>query len=144
MEDNALRYLALSRKAGRAELGEEPAGAAARAKKAALVIVASDASEHTWRRAQSFVAGTAQQCLRVPYTKDEMGRAVGRQELAIAAVTDAPLALALCEALTPVPEAAEELRAQVARLRQRQKEAKAHRRNRRLGKRRRTDGKQEH
>jgi len=64
--DKALNYLGLARKAGLAELGEEPAGAAARAQHARLIIVASDASDHTWRRALSFVAGTSQLTLRVP------------------------------------------------------------------------------
>ena len=93
--DKTLNYLALARKGGMAELGEEPVGGAARAGKAYVVIVASDASDHTWRRAKSFVAGTAQQCIRLPYTKDEMGMAIGRDCLAIAAITDCPMALAL-------------------------------------------------
>ena len=66
--DRALNYLALGRKAGLIELGEEPVGAAARAQKARLVLVAQDAGDHTWRRAKSFVAGTNQLCLKVPYT----------------------------------------------------------------------------
>ena len=70
--DKALNYMALARKAGRIELGEEPAGAAARAQHARLIVVASDASDHTWRRAQSFVAGTEQQCIRVDFTKDQL------------------------------------------------------------------------
>ena len=56
--DKALNYLALARKGGMAELGEEPVGAITRAGKGYLVTVASDASDHTWRRAKSFVAGT--------------------------------------------------------------------------------------
>ena len=92
--DKALNYLSLARKAGRVELGEEPVGAAARANHARLVVVASDASEHTWRRARSFVEGTSQQCIRVSFTKDEMGLATGRTSLALAAFTDPALALA--------------------------------------------------
>ena len=38
--DRALNYMALARKAGRIELGEEPVGGAARAGKACLVAVA--------------------------------------------------------------------------------------------------------
>ena len=76
--DKALNYLALARKAGRLELGEEPVGAAARAQHARLVIVASDAGDHTWRRAKSFVAGTTQLCLQLSYTKDDLGAAIGR------------------------------------------------------------------
>ena len=131
-----MEYLSLARKAGKAELGEEPVGAAARAGKAYLIVVARDASDHTWRRAKSFAAGTDQQCVRLKYTKDEMGMAVGRTSLAIAAVTDAALALALAESLDE-PEKNETvvqvLTAKVQRLRQRQKEAKAHERNRRGG-----------
>ncbi len=134
--DKSLNYLSLARKAGSAELGEEPVGAAARALHAHVILVASDASDHTWRRAKSFAAGTDQQCVRLKYTKDEMGMAVGRTSLAIAAVTDAALALALVESLDE-PEkneaAVQVLTAKVQRLRQRQKEAKAHERNRRGG-----------
>ena len=87
--DKALNYLALARKGGMAELGEEPVGAAARAGKAHLILVAGDASDHTWRRAKSFAAGTDQQCIRMGCTKDEMGLVIGRTSLAIAAITDA-------------------------------------------------------
>ena len=135
--DKALNYLALARKAGRAELGEEPVGAAARALHAHLVVVAGDASDHTWRRAKSYVAGTDQQCIRLPYSKDEMGMAIGRQELAIAAITDPALALSLVQAL-PQPEKFAPVMAvledKVQRQRKRQAEAKAHKRNVRKGK----------
>lgn len=130
--DKALNYVALARKAGRVELGEEPVGAAARAHHARLVIVASDASDHTWRRAKSFVAGTDQQCIRLPFTKDQLGQSIGRQELAIAAFTDPALALAFVKAL-PQPEKyseyLENLDKKTTRIRQRQAEEKAHQRN---------------
>ena len=135
--DKALNYLALGRKGSLVELGEEPAGAAARAGKARLIVVASDASDHTWRRSLSFVAGTDQQCLRVPFTKDEMGLAVGRTSLAIAAFTDPALALAFVKARGTREKYAkvlEELENRAKRARQRQKEAKAHARNVRTGK----------
>ena len=135
--NKALNYLSLARKAGRAELGEEPVGAAARALHAHLVVVASDASDHTWRRAKSFVAGTKQQCLRLPFTKDEMGMAIGRTSLAIAAITDVSLALALVQALEQPDrhkETLEALSSAASRAQQRSKEAKAHQRNKRLGK----------
>ena len=62
---NAALYTS-TRKGGLAELGEEPVGAAAREGKAHLILVASDASDHTWRRAKSFAAGTDQQVVRLP------------------------------------------------------------------------------
>lgn len=134
--DKALNYLALARKAGRIELGEEPVGAAARAQHARLVVVASDASDHTWRRAKSFVAGTQQQCVKVPFTKDQLGMTVGRTSLAIAAMTDPAMALAFLKALgqpETYKEAMESLDKRAQRIRQRQVEEKAHQRNRRLG-----------
>ena len=137
MESKALNYLSLARKAGKAELGEEPVGAAARAGKAYLILVSQDASDHTWRRAKSFAAGTEQQVLRVKATKDELGQAIGRQSLAIAAVTDAALALALVKALEPSEATAQVtavLEAKAARLAKRAQEAKAHLRNVRKGK----------
>jgi ribosomal protein L7Ae-like RNA K-turn-binding protein len=140
--DKALNYLALARKAGRIELGEEPVGGAARAQKARLVVVAEDATDHTWRRAQSFVAGSEQICLRVPYSKDLLGQAVGRTALALAAFTDPAMALAFVKALGQ-PEkyaaALESLDKRTKRIQQRQKEAKAHEKNKRTGK-----GKREH
>ena len=130
--DKALNYLALAKKAGRAELGEEPVGAAARAQKARLVVVASDAGDHTWRRAKSFVAGTDQQCIKVAYNKDQLGQTVGRTSLALAAITDPALALAFVTALAQperYQEALESLQKRTQRVQQRQKEAKAHQKN---------------
>ena len=133
--DKALNYLALARKGGRVELGEEPVGAAARAGKAYLMIVASDAGDHTWRRAKSFAAGTQQQCIRVGFTKDELGMAIGRSSLAMAAFTDAALAVAFAEALEKVdPAVLEALQNKARRIKSRQQEAKAHQRNLRKGK----------
>ena len=97
--DKALSYVALARKAGRIELGEEPVGNAAQAGKAKLILVASDAADHTWRRAQSFVSGTDQQCIRVAFTKDQLGQAIGRASLALAAFTDPAMALAFANSL---------------------------------------------
>ena len=134
--DKALNYLSLARKAGRAELGEEPVGAAARALDAHLILVASDASDHTWRRAKSFVAGTQQQCIKVPFTKDQLGMAVGRTSLALAAFTDPALALAFVKALGQPEQyrsVLESLDQRTRRIQQRQKEARAHQRNKAMG-----------
>ena len=132
MDNRALNYMGLARKAGLIELGEEPVGAAARAQHARLVIVASDASDHTWRRALSFVAGTEQLCIRVEFTKDQLGMAIGRTSLAIAAFTDPALALAFVKALGQ-PEkfrtVLESLDQRTKRVQQRRAEEKAHQRN---------------
>jgi ribosomal protein L7Ae-like RNA K-turn-binding protein len=139
----ALNYMGLARRGGRIELGEEPCGAAARAGHARLIVVAADASPHTWRRAKSYAAGTDQQCVRVPFSKDELGEAIGRTSLAMAAFTDPALALAFVRALDEQEqyrEVLEQLDAKTRKLKQRQDEAKAHQRNVRMGKTRRTPG----
>ena len=138
--DRALNYLALARKAGLLELGEEPVGAAARANHARLVVVASDASDHSWRRALSYVDHTGQQCLRLPYTKVELDMAIGRQELAMGAFTEPGLALKFVEALgqnEKYQAVIEDLQNRTARVLKHQKEQKAHQRNVRMGKTRR-------
>jgi ribosomal protein L7Ae-like RNA K-turn-binding protein len=135
--DKALNYMALARKAGRIELGEEPVGGAARAGKACLVAVAADAGDHTWRRAKSFVAGTDQVAVKIPFTKDDIGQAIGRTSLAIAAFTDPAMALAFLKALPQqenYSEALQALEGRTQRVRQRQQEAKAHEKNKRMGK----------
>ncbi len=135
--DRALNYLSLARRGGRVELGEEPVGAAARAQKARLIVVASDAGDHTWRRAKSFAAGTDQACIRLPFTKDEIGQAVGRTSLAIAAFTDPALALAFLKALPNSEKYTAELESlerRTRRVQQRQKEARAHEKNVKTGK----------
>ena len=135
--DKALNYLALAKRGRLVELGEEPVGAITRTGKGYLVVVAKDASDHTWRRAKSFVAGTEQQCLSVPFTKEELGFVVGRTSLAIAAFTDVALALAFVKALPDqekVKKEAEILEAKSTKMRQRKKEADAHKKNVRFGK----------
>ena len=135
--DKALNYLALAKRGRLVELGEEPVGAITRTGKGYLVVVAKDASDHTWRRAKSFVAGTDQQCLSVPFTKEELGFVVGRTSLAIAAFTDVSLALAFVKALPDqekVKKEAEFLEEKSKKMRQRKKEADAHKKNVRFGK----------
>ena len=137
MENKYLNYLALARKGRLVEVGEEPVGAAARALKAHLILVAGDASDHTWRRAKSFAAGTDQQCIRLAATKDEMGFAIGPESLAIAAITDVAMALALVQSLPSqekYAEAVQVLTEKAQKMKQRKKEAQAHKKNVRVGK----------
>ena len=137
MNNKALNYLALAKKGRLAELGEEPVGAISRTGKAYVILVAGDASDHTWRRAKSFAAGTEQQVIRLSCTKEEMGFVVGRTSLAIAAITDVQLALALVNALgepEKYKQAIDVLTEKANKAKKRQAEAKAHQRNVRMGK----------
>lgn len=135
--DKALQMISLARKARKIEMGEEPVNAATRASKARLVLVAKDASDHAYRRVKSFVAGTKQPWIAVPYDKDTLGSAMGTSSCAMAAFTDVRMALAFVQALNE-PEKYSELLAdlenRVRRVNQRQQEEKAHRNNIRHGK----------
>lgn len=133
MEQNkALQMISIARKGRKIEMGEEPVNAATRAAKARLVIVANDASDHALRRVKSFVAGTKQPYLTVPFDKDTLGGAMGTTSCAMAAFTDVRLALAFVRALgedEKHTELLEDLEHRAARVAQREKEEKAHRSN---------------
>lgn len=136
-QDRTLGLLSISRKGGNITVGEEQVGSAARAHKARLVLLANDAGPHTIRRARSFVAGTAQPLLTLPYDKLTLGNALGASVCAIAAVTDVRLAQAVVKSLGE-PDKYEELLknldVRVQRVEKRRAEEKAHRSNIRHGK----------
>lgn len=135
--DKSLGLLSICRKGGNIVLGEEQVGAQARAGKARLVLLASDAGDHTVRRARSFVAGTAQPLLRLTYTKDELSDALGIASCAIAAITDVRLAQAFLKSLGEPERYAELLKdidVRVQRVEKRRAEEKAHQQNVRHGK----------
>lgn len=120
-------------------VGEEPVEAAARAKDARLLLLASDAADNTRRRTVHF--SEAGQCLwlRLPFTKAELGRAVGRTSAALVAVTDIGLANAVANRLAQLDEdqygeAAERLALKAKRAAERQSELRAHEKNVRTGK----------
>ena len=97
--DNILHMVGLAKRAGRLEVGEEPVGAVCRARDCRLILVARDAADNSFRRVRHFA--DAGQCLwiSVPYTKDELGSAVGRTSCAMAAVTDVGFAEAIVKKL---------------------------------------------
>ena len=97
--DPILHLLGLARKAGRLEIGEEPVGAVCRAWQARLVLLASDAAPNTCRRAAHFGEAGNVLWLEVPFTKAELGFALGRGSCAMLALTDAGFAASLTQKL---------------------------------------------
>lgn len=97
--DNALSMIGLALRAGRLEAGEDPAGDACREKRCRLLLTAGDAAENALRKAEHFAALGQCLTLALPYTKAELGAALGRGTCALAAVTDLGLALAITEKL---------------------------------------------
>jgi len=144
--DNILHMIGLAQRAGRLDVGEEPVGAACRARDCRLIIVARDAADNTFRRVRHFA--DAGQCLwiSVPYTKDELGSALGRSSCAMVAVTDIGFAEAIAKKLAAVdPEkytqTAEKLAIKAERAAQRRKEQQAHEKNLKRGGKKKTPGK---
>lgn len=138
---NILSLLGLSLRGGRLAVGEEPAEAAARARDARVLLLASDAAEGTRRRCEHFALHGDCLWLRVPFTKEELGRALGRTSVAIAAVTDVGLADALLRRLAELDpasyaEASERMALKARRAAERRAEQAAHEKNVRRGKRR--------
>ena len=122
--DNTVTLLGLALRAGRLEAGEDCARDACKAKACRLLLVARDASAGTARRAMSAAGEGECLCMTVPYTRSEMGRAVGRELCAVAAVTDTGLAEAFVKKLAAQDperygEAARRLRLKAERARQR-------------------------
>ena len=137
--DKILSLIGLAKKAGMLEVGEEPTGAAARARSARLLLLADDAAENSYRRLRHFA--DAGQCLylRLPATKEALGRAVGRTSCAMAAVTDIGFAEAIARRLAAMdPEqfgtTAERLAVKAERAAQRRREQAQHEKNVRTGK----------
>ena len=91
--------LAAELEAGRIALGEHDAGAAARAGRACLLLLAQDASDNARKRAEGFAHAAQAPLLRLPYTKQALSDRLGKTGCAIAAVTDPGLAKAFVSAL---------------------------------------------
>jgi ribosomal protein L7Ae-like RNA K-turn-binding protein len=140
MDSNGiLSLLGLALRGGNLAVGEEPVEAVARARDARVLLVASDAADNTYRRVKHFA--DVGQCiwLRIPFTKAELGRAVGRSAAAVVAVTDIGLANAVVRKLAqldPVKydEAASRLELNAKRAAERKAEQLAHEKNVRTGK----------
>ncbi len=138
--DPILRLLGVARKAGRVEAGEEPVGAACRARRARLILLAEDAAPNTRRRAAHFARTGSVPFLEAPFSKAEIGALLGRSSCAMLALTDPGFAAAALEKLAVRdPEryapAARTLREQADRVLQRQRERRRHEKNLREGKR---------
>ena len=99
--DSTTSLLGLALRAGRLAVGEEPVGAACRAHKAYLLLLACDAADNTIRRAHQFTQAVKTITLPLP-----LGACLGRKSCAMVALTDVGLAASVAEKLAQLdPEA---------------------------------------
>lgn len=122
--NSALSMAGMALRAGRLEVGEDPAGDACRERRCRLLLTASDAGESTLRRSARFAQEGQCLILALPFTREELGAALGRGSCAIAAVTDLGLARAIADRLAAQDperygEAAQRLRLKAERAAQR-------------------------
>lgn len=123
--NNILSLLGLALRGGRLAVGEEPAALAAKARQARLLLAASDAAGNTLRRAEHLAEEGHCLHLTLPFTKAELGGALGRGSAALAALTDTGLAAAVAERLAQLdPERYGEAAARMDLKRRRAKERK--------------------
>ena len=139
--DNILSLLGLALRGGRLVMGEEPVEGVARARDARVLLLASDAADNTHRRIEHFADEGQCMWLRVPFTKEELGRALGRTSVAVAAITDIGLAAAVARRLAELDparyeESAARLDVKAQRAAERRAEQLAHEKNLRQGKKR--------
>lgn len=141
MREKTLNLLGLMRKANAIAVGETNTGGAVRAGKAKLLLLAADASDNARSRARGFTHGRDIVMVTLPFTKDEIAAHVGVSGCAMAAITDIGFANAFMKSLAAaVPEGYDESTAEIQRrfekADRRKKEAAAHEKNKRIGKRR--------
>ena len=84
----ALGYISIAKKAGALAVGETNAGAAVRAGKGRVLLLASDASPNARHRAEGFVTGTQTPLVVSPFSKAELSEATGAGGCSMAAFTD--------------------------------------------------------
>ena len=141
MREKTLNLLGLIRKANAIAVGETNTGGAVRAGKAKLLLLAADASDNARSRVRGFTHGRDIVTVTLPFTKDEIAAHVGVSGCAMAAITDIGFANAFMKSLAAaVPDGYDESAAEIQRrfekADRRKKEAAAHEKNKRIGKRR--------
>ena len=96
---SGLQYIALAKKAGMLELGEDAAKALVKSGKARLMFVCADTSPGAKRRADGYVFECGTPLIEAPYRKEEVSAATGRPGCSMAAFRDLGLAASFASAL---------------------------------------------
>ncbi len=100
--DALLRFLGLVYRAQRLAVGDDAISDAARVKHLRLMLLASDASEHTARRIAFLAESSGAPLARLSIDKATLGGAIGLASCAAAAVTDFGFAGAIGERLRAI------------------------------------------
>ena len=136
---SCLTFLGLAAKAGHLEIGDEACDAAARARKARVILTASNVSENSLKKALRYSENVSIPHFPLPFSKEEIGAIVGRGTPGILAVTDIGMALAFAQKLAGEYPGRYDLQVsaletKARRAAERKAEAHRHDMNKRLGK----------
>lgn len=88
MTDRPLRLIGLMKKAGKIEPGSDRSSDAVRSGKARLLLLPSDASEATVRKAERLLTGRRTMMQTVPFSRNEIAEALGIGDCTMAVITD--------------------------------------------------------
>ena len=108
-DQNTLNLLGLARRGGNLALGEEPVSDVCQQHKARVVFLAGDAGDTICRRAARMAEQGNAPLVTLPWTKAEVGSALGRASCALLALTDQGLASAVVARLARSDEGLKEL-----------------------------------
>lgn len=102
-----LRMVGLGVRSRGAVVGVEQVREAAKRGKVALVVVASDASQHSLSKVVPLLVARHVRVVHAPSSSD-LGRAVGRDQAAAVGIVDRQLAQGIRELMDSVPDGARE------------------------------------
>jgi ribosomal protein L7Ae-like RNA K-turn-binding protein len=97
--DKAQSYLGLARKAGLLSMGEDGCGDTVSAGRAKLLLLASDASPGTVKRAKAMLAGHRAPMETLPWERETLSALLGKAGCSILCFTDLPLAARFAAAM---------------------------------------------
>jgi len=98
-ESAALRFLGMAKKADKLKHGEDTVFTVAEMGKARVITAASDAAANTVRKIKNNLPpGTVY--IELPFSKTQLGEALGGREVAVAAITDHGMAAAFIQKLS--------------------------------------------
>lgn len=99
MTDKTLGLLGLMRRASAIVPGEDDASEAVISGKARILLIPRGVSAKKRERAERYLEGRSCELVELPFTEDELSKAVGTGGCSMAAVTDLGFAVSLCRQL---------------------------------------------
>ena len=100
MTEDTIRFLGLIRRAGKLEIGDMSVEAVVKNRRARLVLLAEDAGGGITRKIQNTTKEYEIPNITIPLGKQELSRAIGRDNVAVAAVMDLGFSTSLLEKIS--------------------------------------------